>query len=58
MTKPKTIQASIEDLTQNLEQLKLDLKSALEDGRSRDVKDMERAIKLTKVVIDRLKAKK
>jgi cob(I)alamin adenosyltransferase len=58
MTKQKSISQSLEDLQQSLLQLELDLKSAHEDDKRKDVKDLERAIRTTKLVIQALKSKK
>lgn len=51
----KSIKQSLEDLQQGLEQLKLNLRSAQYDNNQQLIKDISRSIKLTEMVIRRLK---
>jgi hypothetical protein len=56
MSKAKDISDSIEDLGQILSQLEENLKSAHSHNNTKLAKDIERSIKTTKILIQRLKS--
>jgi uncharacterized protein YlxW (UPF0749 family) len=55
MTKPKTVKESLENLQQSVGQLRESLKSAHHHQNITLAKDIERSIKVTEMVIKRLK---